>query len=888
MHLPPKPARFLIGVLLFFSATAIGAEKTPHDLASPVFVSDGTFCLGGVPASLASRFGERGEEATVWGALCPVIPSAGRVESTPFLAPATLSVFLAGDVGSPGLRLALRHVTDGGQIELRSKSIPGDAWQQNDFAVPPDWVSTPVQMIGERDALAESKWFGFTAPVLPYSSVAAGMIRTDRAQGGFCHEGAFPLMPWVGGGPPPGSLIRRSYCESGDDNTGWTASNVFAADSYLTLYLAGYPSTPGIRLAVENLQTGEQLPLQVTKPPRERWRLDSFPLPASWRGQPVRVLAEDEAARPGGWLAFAEVRPLEIGVQMSFAFRLLALTLFLFLLTSLPALSACILASWRGVKRALDFVAIALLAICLVGYLAFWIYFLSHLAGMIFSYLVLISACACIIGSLGRERRRSTWMPLRPLLTPLLLVLLASVFVTSVGFVYGKPMSIQDYSSRRFGPPALSIDNFIPKIFADAVFQQHIPVPFLGDWLSSDRPPLQSGMLLWSYPWLHGDRDLSSQIVGTILQLTSMAALWAYLDTAGVNRKTASLVLAAALFSGFTIFNSFFTWPKLLPAGLLLIILGYLFTSRYIAIRSDVRVAVIVGAAAAFAMLSHGGSAFGLLGLVLTLPILRRLPGPRFTVAAIVVAGILYLPWALYQKYYDPPGDRLLKMHLAGTLEPRPEVTFLHLLATNYHKLSWHEVGSNKFENLSSVFDTQPFWSHVGVLLEGVFTGDTERQGAAVTALREPAFYRWNRSIDLFSFAPPAYLVCLVFRRRRSTEFQQSWFLWLYVAMTIIVWCLVMFGPYTTAVHQGCYATELAAIAAAILAVWSISPASTYCLVILHIALNLATYVLLTPARPIGVATFMGPVNTALCAVSGFAAAATVLVLWKFARQRAT
>ena len=37
---------------------------------------------------------------------------------------------------------------------------------------------------------------------------------------------------------------------------------------------------------------------------------------------------------------------------------------------------------------------------------------------------------------------------------------------------------------------------------------------------------------------------------------------------------------------------------------------------------------------------------------------------------------MLLLPWSAYQKFYDPPGDRLIKMHLGGIvpLDPRPAI----------------------------------------------------------------------------------------------------------------------------------------------------------------------------------------------------------------------
>ena len=145
------------------------------------------------------------------------------------------------------------------------------------------------------------------------------------------------------------------------------------------------------------------------------------------------------------------------------------------------------------------------------------------------------------------------------------------------------------------------------------------PRPLASDWLSSDRPPLQTGMVLWVYPYTRGTRELLYQTAATILQLTFLAGLWAYLEAAKVSRKAMALALATTFVSGFVILNSFYTWPKLLPVAFLFILPAYLFTDRFSSVRADWRVGASVGAAAGLAMLCHGGSAFALLGIALTL-----------------------------------------------------------------------------------------------------------------------------------------------------------------------------------------------------------------------------------------------------------------------------
>jgi len=866
----------LLAVAFPVSAVANSASDQSSFLE---FTRDDGFCLRGVIPAIKWDPALGDDDAPVWGSFCDSDAAVGRIVSQRFLAPSSLSFFVSGYVGLPGLRLYLRNLESGEEFDLIQKPTAGDSWRFYTFALPASWLGKPVEIAGEDKATAVHGWFAFTAPQLPYSSLAAGDIPTDQLQSGFCNDNNLPQVSWGSSRPPPGVVLWRSFCALGDKGTGYMASEPFTAKSYIGLYIAGYPGSPGVRLRLENLRNKHQLPLQVAQLPRELVRLYDFPLPPEWEGQPVRILAEDNAVGPGGWIGFALPRPAQWGNKASFGFRILLLVVGLFVVTMLPAAAACILAARLGVKPVLDLTAVALLALGIVGYVAFWLYFFNRTAGEIYSWATLLLFSGIIAWALASSRGRMQLAPLRRMTAPLLLGITAALFVLSLGFVHGKASPLQEYAAERFGPPFLSVDNWLPKVLADYVFVGHIPKPMIGDWLSSDRPPLQAGSSLWQYAWTHGDRDVPYQILGAILQFTFLAGLWAYLDTAGVNRKAMALIMATAVFAGFTIENSFFVWPKLFPVGFLLIISGYLFTERYRFIRSDWRVGVVVGAAAAFAMLCHGGSAFGLLGIAMTTLVLRRVPTARFILTAAVAAFLLFLPWTLYQKYYDPPGDRLLKMHLAATPEPHPEIKFTHLVIAKYREAGWRGVAENKLISFQGLFDEVAFSERVRDVVHYLFSGTRQQRAAEVASLRNTMFLRWFWSIDLLSFGAILWLVCLLLRRSRSAEFRQSSILWICTAFTLIAWCLLMFAGGTI-VHQGCYFTEITAFAASVLTLWAVSPRLAGFVVACHIALTLAIYAFLEPPKPIGVGTFFGPVNTLLACTGALSAAAFLLVLW--------
>jgi hypothetical protein len=69
---------------------------------------------------------------------------------------------------------------------------------------------------------------------------------------------------------------------------------------------------------------------------------------------------------------------------------------------------------------------------------------------------------------------------------------------------------------------------------------------------------------------------------------------------------------------------------------------------------------------------------------------------------ASLLSVIIYLPWFLYQQYWDPPGNRLLFWHLAGQLEGG-KGGILSGIWENYKQLSFGQVVQNKLWNVQSL-----------------------------------------------------------------------------------------------------------------------------------------------------------------------------------------
>lgn len=658
------------------------------------------------------------------------------------------------------------------------------------------------------------------------------------------------------------------------------ASAPIPATAYLNLFVAGYPGAPGLELAVENVKTLEHLQLQVSPFPGETWKLYHFQLPDRWKTQNVRIIARDNATGHRGWLAFSTPVP-DPGVLVSshIALRLLGIVVCSFLVLGLPAVAACLIAISRRIRDPIDLVATSLLTQGLAGCLAFWIYFANRSAGIGLNVAILGSSLLVI--ALGfKKSTRSRFSFLRPLIVPGALWGLASVFIVSLGFLHGGLESPTELPSYRFGPPRLAADNVIPEIFADGILAGHVPSPIMADWLSSDRPPLQTGMVLFAYPLLPGDSGLHYQIFSVTLQCLFLAGLWMFLKAWKCSDRVIMLVVLVTLFSGFTFLNAFYTWPKLFPVAFLLVAMVYLRTDRFAQLRTRTWPGIAVGLSAAFALLCHGGSMFALLGMAALVLVGGRYP--RFGwLAGMAVAGLLfYVPWIAYQHLYDPPGDRLIKWHIGGSSAVQPNVSFRQVLSEDYGKLSGKDILRIKGENFSYLMgDPKSIAENLRVVFRNIADNDSLARNEAAEWLRSEIFYRWIPCLGLAVMGPLFFLLPTRLCRHRDMV-RAAASIWICNGLILVIWCLLMFGPATTYIHQGTYLTVILGLAGSCLIFWAFHPWIAGAFALLHVMLQVILFIWLTPTASPGIALTYGPINWPLgvaCLVSGVACVVIVL-----------
>ncbi|WP_122816996.1 hypothetical protein [Nocardioides pantholopis] len=517
---------------------------------------------------------------------------------------------------------------------------------------------------------------------------------------------------------------------------------------------------------------------------------------------------------------------------------LLAALLLHLTLTGLPIAAGALGWARRGVRSVPVLLALGLATGAGLAMATFWAFTLSPTVGKVFS----VAALAGSLMTIGLALRGSG-VPrdlLRALGVPFGLWALGSCFLLLLGFAHGGAATPIATATTRF-THQLPGDSQIPFFYATVFYEgfDGPPPQFPGQWLSSDRPHLQTGYLLGHRLWEWGDPELQYQVGGVVLQQLWIIGLWALLS-ACVGPTTRALVMVAALLSDLTITNGFFVWPKLLPVALLLALTAVLATGHQRWIRRDWRGAVLVAALATLAMMGHGSSVFGLLALLVLVVVRTVLAGPwpswRWLGAAAAVAALVLAPWSLYQQHVDPPGNRVLKWHLAGQVDVDERGT-VETVIDAYHRVGLDGALENKWWNLRTM---------AGVASDryqpGPGVGPVE---AVVKERRASAWYGLLPSLGLLLLGPVALLVGWREASRRPADRDFAVLSLGLAAVGALAWGMVQWGPPAamSVLHAGSLLLPLLALCGCVAALRAVLPRVAIAWVALYALVQLLLYV---------------------------------------------
>ncbi|HTU47858.1 MAG TPA: hypothetical protein VMF91_22560 [Bryobacteraceae bacterium] len=466
---------------------------------------------------------------------------------------------------------------------------------------------------------------------------------------------------------------------------------------------------------------------------------------------------------------------------------LLALNLTLFLLPGFAiTLALARRREWSAVRAAMVTVA----ASAALGYIAFWLYFESRVLGRVLSFGVVAVSIVFIAAMLAREPRLRALV--RELTRPFVYVLAVAACYTCLLFLFKDPfVTGAEFANVRFFSQVQPGDNQIPLIFAERIYAQAPLEPFCcGDWRSSDRPPLQAGIFLLQRPLkVIGNVRLNYQLLGTGLQCLWICGVWVLLKTLRAPPPRIKQVFGFLVFSGFLFYNSVYVWPKLLAATFVLFSISILFEasiSRRPVTWFETGLAAL---SFALAMLAHPGSVFSAPAIVLLLISTRHFVSARKLVAGVGLIVIFVAPWLAYQRFYDPPGNRLLKMHLAGVGQIDSRSTW-QTIEDSYESLNLKTILAYKWGNAKTLIGPHPFV--IG------------RSEDARSAQRE---YVWN-ALGVLNAGWVALLL-IAFRKNMAPALPHSGLLIGMAILNLLVWCVVLIGPAYTLTEHGSYADQL-------------------------------------------------------------------------------
>lgn len=540
-------------------------------------------------------------------------------------------------------------------------------------------------------------------------------------------------------------------------------------------------------------------------------------------------------------------------------------------LTAAPGIAAALYAVRRGLRDVPLLLAVALAASGVVAFLSFWAYYADPAVGRTWGFLVLFASIQVVAMSVyrgGLDRRL-----LASLATPLALWALGSLFVVFLGFLHGGAGEAIGMSASRFSGP-LPPDNDIPRFYADWFasngHEGGAPPLYVGEWHMSDRPPLQVGYVLSQRPFVDTASNLHYQLLCVVVQSLWIVGMWAVLVAARLRRSAAGLAMLAMLVSDVAILHGFFVWPKLIAAAFVLAALALVVSPRWADWRRDPWVAALLGCLLALALLAHGSSVFGVIPLAV-LAALRGLPGWRWIGVAALAGFVLMGSWTAYQRYADPPGDRLVKWHLGGELEVDDRGA-LETIVDGYGEAGLGGALENKWNNVEEMTGISRADAEVGGAADALGDGDTTEAIEYVRAFR---FFALFPFLGLFLIAPVAMLLARGRVDRERPEWRFALGCFAFLGIGCLFWALIQWGTpghSSTMIHAGTLAIPLVGIAGCVAGLAAVAPRLAAALVALNAAAVLLVYTpSLTPLPGTGYSLV-----AALLAAAGLAGFAAV------------
>ncbi len=454
---------------------------------------------------------------------------------------------------------------------------------------------------------------------------------------------------------------------------------------YITFEYVGYPDYENISLYLEDNHSNKYY-FKDLKNSHHTWKDAKIKIPKNLKDK-VRLVAKDNSTKDCGWLGIGELH-LYSSLNTLYFKQFLKTFGWIFLFSWVVS---SLYGKFLNKHSSIESFILMALVLGISSYLSFYLYLYSFKIGKIFSVLFGIFILINFL-MIRKDNIKPTFYLFITIFSMLALVIFLS---------YSNRDDIEfisHLSASKWLP--MPIDNWLQKFLADSVIEHKIPW-WIDGWQTSDRPPLQAGLhLIFSKV---SDSNLSYLLESMGAQV--LVFIFIPLMIINIIRDTKYTYILSLLlfFSGLSFINILFVWPKLFSA-LYQAISFYLVFLVWAGYNKSLKLYIYYGLSSSFALLTHGGGVFYLLPLSFLL-LLKSLNNIKKIFLGLISAITLYLPWILYQKFIDPPGNRLLKQHLAESVGLGDNnITVIESIKIYYSNLAFNDWLDLKLTNLKKIF----------------------------------------------------------------------------------------------------------------------------------------------------------------------------------------
>lgn len=500
--------------------------------------------------------------------------------------------------------------------------------------------------------------------------------RTDWKVSGHAYQNVAPLRFEVG--KDVKASTQSVYWRTWNPETGATTASIstspFKPSTYMAIPYGGFAGAADIQLNLMCLSSGKTMPIATA---RSNTQMTEAVIRVSqgWCNGDVKLIADTQSTSK-----YIEVGTpfrvswIEYYKNSIFGLAGILVVVFAFAwgLVFLPTGIAILCGKKEGS------LILGLAVFGLVGYLMFFVFYASNTAGMVLSGCLFMFEAGLLLWLLFRCRTHllNAWQQWK-VPTILWAIVSFSAFLLAVATYNGAgPWTV----NALFKPVQWSSDNQLPMQIAEYLFHGLDPrtLPY-GSWKISDRPPLAYGLMamLRLVSWAtvnHGNGYALyyqyEQIGGIVINGLWIVALYHLLSSLGLKVRENCAVLVVVGLTSFAIFNSVYVWPKMLGAAFGLMAFTFLLepqrhqtTDRYQPYGSALLWAALFSG---LALMSHGGTAFGVIAAILVATWYRGLPSPWLALRAVSIGLAVLVPWWLWQHFEQPPGNALVKFAFTG------------------------------------------------------------------------------------------------------------------------------------------------------------------------------------------------------------------------------